>query len=140
MKRYEITLDGRTFDILLLSDPRQEEVQVEVDGRPLTVKVKAVPVAQETTETAPSPAAAASRVTEAVAPSVRSVNAPLPGIVKMIAVQSNQRVAKGDTLIVIEAMKMNNIIRAPREGAIGTILVAEGHQVAHGEPLLEYRD
>jgi biotin carboxyl carrier protein len=40
---------------------------------------------------------------------------------------------------VIEAMKMDNILRAGRDGIVETIHTAEGHQVAHGELLLEYR-
>jgi 3-methylcrotonyl-CoA carboxylase alpha subunit len=47
-------------------------------------------------------------------------------------------VARGDPLLVIEAMKMDNVIRAVRSGAIAAVHAVEGHQVAHGEPLLEY--
>jgi len=63
--------------------------------------------------------------------------APLPGVIKSIGVRSGQRVAPGDELLVIEAMKMDNVIRAQRAGVIGVIHVAEGRQVAHGELLLE---
>jgi biotin carboxyl carrier protein len=150
MKRYQITLDGRTFDVRLLSDPREEQVQVEVDGRPVTVKVKtvpaaeggapAVPVTEGGTSTVAAPAATAPLASEAVSPSVRRVTAPLPGIIKLVAVRPDQRVAVGDELLVIEAMKMDNVIRASREGVIGTVFVPEGRQVAHGEPLLEYRE
>ena len=40
MKRYQITLDGQAFDVLLLSDPQQAQVQVEVDGIAFTAEVK----------------------------------------------------------------------------------------------------
>ncbi|NIV37432.1 MAG: hypothetical protein GWN58_50850, partial [Anaerolineae bacterium] len=40
MKRYQITLDGQVFEVLLLSDPLQDQVQVEVDGIVLTAEVK----------------------------------------------------------------------------------------------------
>ena len=65
------------------------------------------------------------------------VAAPLPGVIKSIAVRPGQQVAPNDELVVIEAMKMDNVIRATRAGAIGTIHVAEGRQVAYGEALLE---
>jgi biotin carboxyl carrier protein len=143
MKRYQITFDGRTFDVQLLSDPRQERVQVEVDGRAFTVEVKAVPAAGEPSATANAPAAVPIPVAEAQAvsrPSAKTVTAPLPGTIKSIAVQPEQRVAKGAQLLVIEAMKMDNVIRAVRDGVIGAVYVTEGHQVAYGEPLLAYRE
>jgi biotin carboxyl carrier protein len=43
-------------------------------------------------------------------------------------------------LLVIEAMKMNNVIRAPRGGTVSFIYVSEGRQVPHGEPLLRLRE
>ena len=42
-------------------------------------------------------------------------------------------------MLVIEAMKMDNVIRAARKGIVETVHVAEGHHVAHGELMLEYR-
>jgi biotin carboxyl carrier protein len=51
-------------------------------------------------------------------------------------VRPGQEVAPGDRLLVIEAMKMDNVIRAPRRGTIDTLHVAEGQHVAHGDPLL----
>jgi 3-methylcrotonyl-CoA carboxylase alpha subunit len=64
------------------------------------------------------------------------VTAPLPGVIRSIRVQTGQRVSMDDELVIIEAMKMDNVIRAPRAGTVGNIHVTEGHQVAHGEPLL----
>jgi len=58
-------------------------------------------------------------------------------VIKSIAVRPGQQVAPNDELLVIEAMKMDNVIRAQRGGTIGTIHVAEGRQVAYGEHLLE---
>lgn len=136
MKQYQIVLDGRTFDVRLLSDPRQEQVQVEVNGQRFTVEVKTLPQTGETAValpdvTKPAPAAGPS--------SANRVTAPLPGVIKSVAVQSGQRVAAGDELLVIEAMKMDNVIRASREGTIGTVHATEGHHVAHGELMLDYR-
>ena len=151
MKRYQITLNGHTFDVCLLSDPLQDQVQVEVDGDVFTVDVKALESSEETVAAAPMPASAphptpVSRPpTEAgerrpiVSPSRATVMAPLPGVIKSIAVQTGQQVGIGDELLVIEAMKMDNIIRATCQGVVGNIYVAEGHRVAHGEPMLEVR-
>jgi biotin carboxyl carrier protein len=146
MKRYQITLDGRTFDVQVLGDPRQEQVEVEVDGRRLTVEVKASAARAETVPTIPdsSPAPATPRAPIA-APGAGTITgnrvvAPLPGVIKSIAVRSGQRVAIGDELLIIDAMKMDNVLRASREGVVETIHIAVGHQIAYGQILLEYRD
>ncbi len=138
MKRYYITLEGRTFDVRVLSDPYGEQVQVEVDGETFTVAVKTVPVGGETAAVEPAFEATPAPVSQSAALSASTVAAPLPGVIKSIAVRPGQQVATGDELLVIEAMKMENVIRAQRGGTIGTVYVTEGRQVAHGEPLLEY--
>jgi biotin carboxyl carrier protein len=60
-------------------------------------------------------------------------------VIKSISARPGEQVSTGSILLVIEAMKMDNIIRSPREGVVEEIYVAEGRQVAHGEPLLRYR-
>jgi biotin carboxyl carrier protein len=137
MKHYHITVQGRQFDVQLLSDPQQEQVQVEVNGKVLTVEVKAAPVAGETTQT---PATSPVPASEPLLPAARAVAAPLPGTIKSIVIRPGQEVSAGDELLVIEAMKMDNVIRASRPGIIDTVHVREGRQVAHGELILEYRE
>jgi biotin carboxyl carrier protein len=127
MKRYQITLGDQTYDVKILSDAQKEQVQVEVDGEILTVRVRTVPVVEEMTQVAPVPAAV---------PASNTVTAPLPGVIRSIRVQPGQRVSMDDELVIIEAMKMDNVIRAPRAGTVGSIHVTEGRQVAYGEPLL----
>ena len=145
MKQYRIRVDGRTFEVRLLSDPGQETVQVDVDGEVLSVDLEVLEAEREDARPEPEPGPQpAVGVAPAAAPvpqvaSGRTVTAPLPGVIKQIAVQPGQKVTPGATLLVIEAMKMDNIIRASREGVVDTVHIAEGHRVAHGEPMLEYR-
>jgi biotin carboxyl carrier protein len=149
MKRYQITLEGQTFDVLLRSDPQQERVQVEVDGIAFTAEVKVFPAGQgsgvETAEQAePStpaetPAAVQAPIAQVSTTTSNIVTAPLPGVLKSIAVRPGQRVSTGDPLFVIEAMKMDNIIRASRDATVEAVLVGEGRQVGYGERLLEYQ-
>ena len=160
MKRYRITLGNQTFDVKVLDDPRREQVRVEVDGESFTVGVEAVPVMAEVTAGKASPAIAPSPAAPARLPKFSETSevsgnpgstphsslpgagrnfviAPLPGVIKSIAVRSGQQVAADDELLVIEAMKMDNIIRASRGGTISAIHVTESRQVAYGETLLE---
>jgi len=155
VKRYHITLEGQTFDVKVLDDPRRDQVRVEVDGETFTVGVDGVPEAADLGRA--SAEVAAGDVVQAAAPArlLKSsetsevsvgdppdagtgvVAAPLPGVIKSIAVRQGQAVAANDELLVIEAMKMNNVIRAAHGGTVGMIHVTEGRQVAYGEPLLE---
>jgi biotin-dependent carboxylase-like uncharacterized protein len=66
--------------------------------------------------------------------------APMPGVVVSVAVAPGDIVAAGQAVIVLEAMKMQNPVRAPRGGRVGRLLVAAGAQVEGGAPLLEMDD
>jgi biotin carboxyl carrier protein len=154
MKRYHITLEGQTFDVKVLDDPRRNQVRVEVDGETFTVGVDGVPVVADVGRA--SAEVASGDVVQAAAPArlpkssetsevsgdppeagTGVVVAPLPGVIKSIAVRQGQAVAANDEFLVIEAMKMDNVIRATCGGTVGIIHVTEGCQVAYGEPLLE---
>jgi oxaloacetate decarboxylase alpha subunit len=137
VKRYQITVHGRAFDIRVLSDPRKDQVQVEVDGTALTVEAKSLLDQQVESAVSSDPSTRTASVSSG---SLRAgmLAAPLPGEIKSISVRPGQHVDVGDELLVIEAMKMDNVIRAPRTGTISTVHVAEGHRIAHGEPLLDF--
>lgn len=66
------------------------------------------------------------------------VLAPLPGVIISIAVQPGARVAPGQELCVIEAMKMKNAIRANRAGTVATVHITAGQQIKHHAVILEY--
>lgn len=68
----------------------------------------------------------------------RSVTSPMPGVVLAVAVGVGETVQRGHTLLVLEAMKMKNEIKAERDGTIAAVLVVAGAQVKHGDVLVEY--
>ncbi|NIV40141.1 MAG: hypothetical protein GWN58_65270 [Anaerolineae bacterium] len=147
MKRYQITLDGQVFEVQLLSDPQQDQVQVEVDGIAFTAEVRDLSAEPEldTATAIPTTPSSAATPTTTPEPGTKTgpsagdwVTAPLPGVIKSVSVRLGQQVSSGDELLVIEAMKMDNIIRASRGGTVETIYASEGHQVAYGERLLEF--
>jgi biotin carboxyl carrier protein len=148
MKGYRITLGGQTFEVEILSDPRGKEVQVRVDGETLMVNVAPLPAAPAPVSAATPPQFAPKPPRSAPGPSsqremvasAKTLTAPLPGTVIQVAVQPGQSVGRGDELLVIEAMKMNNRIRSPRNGTVGDVLVQVGEQVSHGAPLLSWAD
>lgn len=115
MKNLRITVNGVAYD-----------VQVEELG----ATSAPAPVAAPAPKAAPAPAAPAGQ-----AGSIE-VNAPMPGTIVSVAVTAGQAVKKGDTLVVIEAMKMENEIAAPQDGTVATINCTKGESVDSGKLLV----
>jgi len=63
--------------------------------------------------------------------------APMPGLVRRVEVSPGSKVVRGQILMVLEAMKMEHAIRAPRDGVVSRIAYGEGEQVEQGVPLVE---
>ncbi|MFR7759178.1 MAG: biotin/lipoyl-containing protein [Christensenellales bacterium] len=124
--KYKVTLNNRTY-----------EVEVEAGQAMLIDEYEAY---------APAPAAAPAPV--AAAPAAASVSAapalaagevvksPMPGNILKINVTVGQKVNEGDTLFVLEAMKMENEIAAPKAGTVAQIIVSKGAVVETGAPLI----
>ena len=93
------------------------------------VPAKAAPTA--------TPAATPS-VTIAAADSTDVISAPMPGVILDIAVKPGAKVAAGDTICALEAMKMKNLIRSPREGTVASVEVSEGQRVPYGAAIIRF--
>jgi biotin carboxyl carrier protein len=68
-----------------------------------------------------------------------SVRAPIPGLIVKVLVTPGQVVAEGETLVILEAMKMENDVRAPHAGTVHEVRVTPGMQVALGQVLVSVR-
>lgn len=122
--KLQVNLNGKAFEVEMPQSDRK--VQRPAAQAPAAPKA-AAPVAKA----APAPAAPA--------PSAggRPINAPLPGVVIKINAKVGDKVSTGDTILVLEAMKMENNITADSNGTIKTILCKEGDQVQSGQALVE---
>lgn len=69
-----------------------------------------------------------------------TIRSPIPGTIISIAVKPGDEVEAGQELCVLEAMKMKNMIRAPRTGTIATVQVSAGQSVQHRDLLMEYAE
>ena len=98
--------------------------------KPAPVAPKAAPAPQPAPQPAPAPAPAAAPV------GGNKVNSPLPGSVISVAVKEGQAVKKGDTLLVLESMKMENPIMADCDGTVTKIVVAPGQSVMQDDLLV----
>lgn len=70
---------------------------------------------------------------------INSIKAPMPGLILDINIEVGQEVKEGDSLLVLEAMKMENVISSPREGIIKTLTVNKGETVLKGQLLIEFQ-
>ncbi|HIQ68702.1 MAG TPA: biotin/lipoyl-binding protein [Candidatus Faecousia excrementigallinarum] len=126
--KYKVTLNGRTY-----------EVEVEAGKAMLLDEYEAIvpsaPAAPAAAPAAAAPAAAAPAAA-AVTGAGEAVNAPMPGTILKVNVTQGQKVAEGAVLCVLEAMKMENEILAPKAGTVTQVLAAKGATVDTGAPLV----
>ncbi len=151
MKQYKYTINGAQFDVTIDSIVGSK-AKVEVNGIPFEVEMQGSSLVEEALPTvttdsaapaaAPTTPAAAAEV-PAAAPAAKSgpgagapVKAPLPGVVTKILVSEGQAVKKGETVLVLEAMKMENNITAEADGTVSGICVSAGDSVMEGTTLI----
>lgn len=130
--KYKVTLNNRVYEV----EVEQGEAML-IDEYELKAPAAAAPAAAP----APVAAAPAAPAAPAAAPAAglaagEVVKSPMPGNVLKINVQQGQKVNEGDVLIVLEAMKMENDIVAPKTGTIAQIVVSKGTVVETGAPLI----
>lgn len=131
--KYKVTLNGRTY-----------EVEVEAGKAMLLDEYEAIvptaaPVAAPAAAPAPvaAPAAAPAPAAAAAAPVAGdAVTAPMPGNILKVNVTAGQAVKEGDVLVVLEAMKMENEILAPKACTVKQVLVSKGSTVDTGATLV----
>ncbi|HKC66840.1 MAG TPA: biotin/lipoyl-containing protein [Bacteroidia bacterium] len=75
---------------------------------------------------------------KAMVSKVSNIKAPMPGLVLNILVEDGQEIKKGDALIVLEAMKMENILKSPTDGKVKKVAVKKGVAVEKGQILIEF--
>ncbi len=136
---YTLEVDGQRFTVDVV-ETGPKRYRVTVNGRTLSVRLlpegEVVPVA----EAAEPEARAEAAERPAGARTVTEVRAPIPGTIVSVEVQAGQVVKYGDTLLVLEAMKMKNLIRSPREGRIARVHVQPGQSVMHNDLLITFED
>jgi biotin carboxyl carrier protein len=119
MKRYNITVNGVAYDVTV----------DEASGS--TPAAVSAPV-----QAAPAPAAPVAPAATAPAVGGTSVTAPMPGTINDIKVKNGDAVKKGQVLLILEAMKMENDIVAPADGTVAAVLVNKGDSVNADQTLV----
>ena len=121
---YNVTINDKVY-----------EVEVEKGKANLikTTAVAAAPAPAAAPAAAPAPAAASPA---AVAANATPVNAPMPGTILNVKVNVGDQVKEGDVVVILEAMKMENEICAPKSGTVAQVLTAKGSTVNTGDAMI----
>lgn len=142
MDSYKFKLNGKEYEAKILSDDG-ETISLELNGKQYSVemeKKKAVlskpvapsqprPVAVSAPASAPSPAPAPTAGSKVV-------KSPLPGVVLSLRVNPGEQVRKGQIVMVLEAMKMENEIESTADGVVSVINKQKGDSVMEGDVLI----
>lgn len=120
MKSYSITVNGVVYDVTV----------EEKNGATAPAPAKAAIPAPKAAAPAPAPKAAPAGVAGSI-----EVTAPMPGKILSVKANPGQSVKRGDVILLLEAMKMENEVVAPQDGTVAGINVSAGDMVESGDVL-----
>ena len=139
MKEYKYKINGNLYKVTV-GDIEDNNVRVEVNGTSYTVelekqaKPKIKPVVRTESTIPAAPPTPISR--PAVSGGKSGIKSPLPGVILEIKVKEGDTVKRGQTLMILEAMKMENDIKSDRDGKVTAINVSKGESILEGTDLI----
>ena len=141
MKEYKLKINGNDYAVTI-NEVDDNIAEVEVNGTPFKVefekpitKKPAVTVAKPAAKAPAAPAVAVAKPA-AASGAGETVSSPLPGVILEVSVKVGDAVKKGQKVMVLEAMKMENVIEATADGTVTAIKVDKGDSVLEGAPLV----
>lgn len=140
MKTYKFKINGKDYDVTI-GEVEGKMLQVNVNGADYQVELENAPASAPAAPAAAAPAAATPAPAAPAAPKAptgagEKVNSPLPGVIVEVSVKEGQAVKSGQKVAVLEAMKMENEISAPKDGTITAIHVNKGDSILEGAPIV----
>ncbi len=142
MKTFKFTIAGQPYDTTV-NEIEPNVCEVTVNGTVFQVEIEKQETVKKKPVVAPRPAAAgaaASTAKPVAAPASAGttvVKSPLPGSIVKVMVQAGQEIKKGDTLLTMESMKMENVIASEVTGKVKNVLVQPGQNVMQDDKLVE---
>ena len=130
MKQLRVTVNGKSYDVSV------EELSAGVSSAPVVSAPVAPVAAPAEAPKAPTQEAPASAAASVATGEGEPLNSPMPGTILAVNVSAGSTVKQGDVLLILEAMKMENEICAPKDGVISAVLVNKGESVDSGKALL----
>lgn len=131
--KFRVTVDGEILEVEI-EDSRARPIIAVVEGVRYSVEVVEETAVSGTLPVSPAPAAPIA----AAGADDRRVLAPMPGVIVEIMVQAGDRVEPRQPLLVLESMKMKNVIRATTSAQVETVHVSAGQNVQHRDALVTY--
>ncbi len=129
MRNFVVTIDGKQYQVGV------EEVGASASVTPVAAPApQAAPAAAPVAAPVAAPALAAAPAPQAAPASGTKMTSPMPGMIKKLSVANGASVKKGDVIVVLEAMKMDNDLSAPCDGVV-SYQVAQGASVNAGDVL-----
>lgn len=140
MKEYKYTINGTKYEVAV-GDIEENIVTVTVNGEAYKVEMEREPEPEKKKPVLGKPAAPAASddapaANKAAVNKNNAVKAPLPGVITDIKVAVGDEVQAGDTVVVLEAMKMANALQAEKAGKVTAICVKIGESVMEDDALV----
>ena len=145
MKTYNFKINGKEYAVTI-GEANGKLLNVNVNGADYEVELeKEIPgqagndanaAANDAAKPAAAPAAQAPKPAAAPSGAGEKVNSPLPGVIVEVSVKEGQAVKAGQKVAVLEAMKMENEIPAPKDGTVTAIHVQKGDSILEGAPVV----
>ena len=127
MKNFHLTINGKRYAVSVERDPASNDLDITIDGQTHRVEIEEEEAAAAAARRpAPKPTAGGGKIL-----------APLPGEVLSVEVAPGDSARAGDTLLVLEAMKMENVISADSDCTIQAVHVSKGDKVEASQLLME---
>ncbi len=129
--RFHLLKDNKSYNIEVVTvDEGSKEVEMIINGKSYAVGLKnEMDLLLESMG-----------ISRADASKVDALKAPMPGLILEISVAVGDTVQKGDPLLILEAMKMENVIKAAGDGVVASIEAAQGDAVEKGQLLIKFGD
>ena len=134
MKEYKYNIEGKEY-VVSVGERTGNVTTVTVNGDTYSVEAIPEPVVERKRVVAAAPVAKKHEETDDMQDALRS---PLPGTIVEIVAKVGDEVKEGDSLVILEAMKMDNNLTAERDGKVKAILVTEGEAVKENTPLVTF--
>jgi len=138
MKKFKFTIRGNDYEVEILKY-EDNVAKVEVNGTQYAVEVRSEVKQSKTPvlvrQEVPAPTRSETKIKKTIG--ATQIKSPLPGNIMHVYVKTGDEVKKGDNLMVLEAMKMENNIQAEKDGQISAVKVHPGESVLEGDVLIE---
>ena len=160
MRRYTLNISGKEY-VVDVQETDFDQFEVQVGGQSYSVSlsedqavggVSAAPAASPAAAPKAVAAPAAAAPAPAAAPKAAApkkpaggggkgaLKAPMPGVILEVNVKPGDKVTRGQQVAILDAMKMHNVVGAPRDGTIAEVCVAAGQSVGHGDVIVTFAE